>query len=260
MGTNQPPRSLGGSPNAGQEGSTRSRRILLVDDQPFFLAMGQNMLRGGGYEVQTAPGGLEAVKVARATQPDAILLDVEMPGIDGFETCRRLKANPVTAAIPVAMLTATLDHLLTKKAYEVGAEATIPKGASAVQLRNLLTVILKAAGNRRTAPRALVALAVEYEHSERVTAAETLDLTEDGMFIKTPTPPNVGALVNLRFALPGGPRWECSAWVAWKRRPEEDHPYPPGMGVQFVDLPPEAQAALAAFVADRAAPDRSRLA
>ena len=247
MGTYQTLNSLEGFPKPGPESSTRPRRILLVDDQPFFLAMGQNMLRGAGYEIQTAPSGSEAIKRARATLPDVILLDVEMPDMDGFETCRRLKANHVTAAIPVAMLTATLDQRLTQKAYKVGAEATIPKGASAAQLRNLLQVILKTAESRRAAPRVLVAIAVEYEHGEHVTSGETLDLTEDGMFIKTSSPADVGTLLILRFALPGSPRWECSARVAWKRRPEDDHVYPAGMGVQFLDLQPEARAAIVAF-------------
>ena len=249
MGTYQTPSPLGGSPRPGQAVSAPPRRVLLVDDQPFFLTMGRNILRGGGYEVHTAPSGPEALKLARATRPDAILLDVEMPGMDGFETCRRLKADPVTEAIPVAMLTATLDPRLNQKAFKAGAEATIMKSVSAARLLNLLQVVLKTVGDRRVAPRALIALAVEYEHSERVGSGETLDIAQDGMYIKTPTPAAVGALLLLGFALPGGPRWECSARVVWKRRPEDDHPYPPGMAVQFLDLQAEARAAIAAFVA-----------
>lgn len=233
----------------GQESKAPPRRLLLVDDQPFFLTLGQNILRGAGYEVETTSSGSEAMKVARATRPDAILLDVEMPGMDGFETCRRLKADSITRAIPVAMLTGSLDPEVTKKAYEAGAGATIPKSASAARLLNLLRVFLRITRDRRLAPRALVALPVGYEHSGRVVSAETLDINEGGMFIKTPSPADVGDLVLLRFALPGGPRWECSARVLWTRRPEDDHPYPQGMGVQFLDLQAEARAAIAALVA-----------
>jgi uncharacterized protein (TIGR02266 family) len=224
----------------------------LVDDQPFFLTMGQAVLRGGRFEVHTAPGGAEALRAARATRPDAILLDVEMPGMNGFETCQRLKADPVTAAIPVATLTATQDSQLNQKAFTAGAEATILKSVSSERLLNLLKVVLMTARDRRTAPRVAAALAVEYVGGERAAAGETLNVSVGGMFIKTPRPADVGALLLLRFALPGSARWESSARVVWVRPPEEDHPYPQGMGVEFVDLPPDARAALAAFVAAQA--------
>ena len=232
------------------EGKGRpARRVLLVDDQPFFLVMGQAILRGGGYEVQTAPSGREALRVARATRPDAILLDVEMPGLNGFETCRRLKADPVTAAIPVAMLTATLDPQLNEKAFQSGAEATILKGVSAARLLNMLQVVLTTARRPRAASRADVALPVEYESAGEVVSAETLNLSADGMFIKTPSATAPGTLLHLRFGVPGAARWECCARVVWTRDPGEKHPYPSGMGVQFVDLAAEARAAIVAFVA-----------
>lgn len=252
MGTSQTPDVGGGSPRPGQESGALPRRILLVDDQPFFLTMGQAMLRGGGYEVHTAPGGAEALKAARVTRPDAILLDVEMPGMDGFETCQRLKADPVTAAIPVAKLTATQDRQLNQKAFKAGAGATILKSVNSARLLNMLRVVLTTARDRRTAPRVAAALAIEYEDAERAAAGETLNVSPDGMFIKTPRPADMGALLLPRFSLPGSPRWECSARVVWVRPPEGDHPYPEGMGVQFVDLPPDARAALAAFVAAKA--------
>ena len=141
----------GTRPTSGQAAAP-VRRVLLVDDQPFFLAMGQNILRGGGYTVQTAVGGAEALEIVRKNPPDAILLDVEMPGMDGFQTLRRLKGNPATQAIPVAMLTATLDPKLNQKAFQAGAEATILKSVSAQRLLNMLQVILTT--ERATEPMA----------------------------------------------------------------------------------------------------------
>ncbi len=141
----------GTRPTSGQAAAP-DRRVLLVDDQPFFLAMGQNILRGGGYTVQTAAGGAEALETVRKNPPDLILLDVEMPGMDGFQTLRRLKGNPATQAIPVAMLTATLDPKLNQKAFQAGAEATILKSMSAQRLLNMVQVILTTA--RATEPAA----------------------------------------------------------------------------------------------------------
>lgn len=139
------PSPSGARPKPGQASASPARRVLLVDDQPFFLAMGQNIVRAGGYAVQTAASGAEALELARTAPPDLILLDVEMPGMDGFQTLGRLKANPATAAIPVAMLTATLDPKLNQKAFQAGAEATILKSMSGARLLNMLQVVLTTA-------------------------------------------------------------------------------------------------------------------
>ncbi len=120
------------------------KRVLLVDDQPYFLAMGRQMLQGGGYAVQTAASGAEALELARTVSPDLILLDVQMPEMDGFTTCQRLKANPATAAIPVVMITATQDPTLNRRAFQAGAEATISKSVGAERLLNVLQVTLAA--------------------------------------------------------------------------------------------------------------------
>ena len=246
MGSDQAPAVDRCNPNA--DGPALSRRLLLVDDQPFFLAMGQTVLRAGGYEVRTAASGPEALRAARAAPPDAILLDDEMPGMDGYETCRRLKADPATAGIPVAMLTASVDPQLNRKAFQVGADVTILKAVSTARLLNMLQVVLTTARGRRTDSRAEVALSVEYEDAGGVAAAETVNLSADGMFIKTPTPAAVGTTLLLRFAVPGSQRWQCSARVVWAWRGEGQHASPPGMGIQFLNLPPEARAAIRAFV------------
>ena len=123
-------------------------RILLVDDQPYFLALARNLLAPEGYEVQTASSGAEALQAAPAGRPEIILLDVEMPGMDGFETCRRLKANPSTAGIPVVFLTASLDPKLKERAFEAGAQAAYLKAISPDRLQAILRDVLTAARAR----------------------------------------------------------------------------------------------------------------
>ncbi|MEN2789294.1 EAL domain-containing protein [Sphingomonas oligophenolica] len=86
-----------------------SRTVLIVDDNPVNLAVVVDHLEDHGFEVTVAQGGEEALKRAAFGQPDLILLDVMMPGIDGFETCRRLKADPATRDIPVIFMTALSD-------------------------------------------------------------------------------------------------------------------------------------------------------
>jgi CheY-like chemotaxis protein len=114
----------------------------LVDDQQFFLTFARDMLAPGGYKVETASSGPQALAMAQTSRPDAILLDVEMPGMDGYETCRRLKANPMTADIPVAFLTTSLDPKLKQRALEAGGAAAFVKALSPDRLQGILGSIL----------------------------------------------------------------------------------------------------------------------
>src|ERR1700710_2941368 len=79
--------------------------ILIVDDMPANLGLVVDSLADQGFRVLVALDGLEALERAAFSQPDLILLDVKMPGIDGYETCRRLKSNSETSDIPVIFMT-----------------------------------------------------------------------------------------------------------------------------------------------------------
>ena len=81
-------------------------KILLVDDTPDNLRVLRQTLEAEGYNILAATSGETALRIARNAQPDLILLDVMMPGMDGFETCRRLKGEAVTQEIPVVFVTA----------------------------------------------------------------------------------------------------------------------------------------------------------
>ena len=85
-------------------GSSHARILIVDDDQGAVLVLSQR-LSSWGYEVLTAPSGEEALRVVEEVRPDLVLLDVMMPGMDGWEVLRRMKADPATRSIPVAMLT-----------------------------------------------------------------------------------------------------------------------------------------------------------
>jgi len=80
-------------------------RILVIDDRERTVRVVQRLLEKEGYEVFTALDGVSGLMKARGEKPDLIILDIMMPGMDGYEVCRRLQRNPVTARIPVLMLT-----------------------------------------------------------------------------------------------------------------------------------------------------------
>lgn len=98
-----------------------SRRILAVDDEPHILKLVSFSLKARGFEVIEATDGLSAIEVAEREQPDLVLMDVMMPALDGYEACRRIKANPKTAHIPVVMLTAKTQVAEQKTGLDAGA-------------------------------------------------------------------------------------------------------------------------------------------
>ena len=119
-----------------------SAKVLIVDDQLFFITMARNILQAKGYTVLSALSGEEGIQEARRSRPDLIILDVEMPGLDGIATCARLKKHPNLKDIPIVILTATLDPQLNLRAFQAGAEATILKASSAERILNMVKVIL----------------------------------------------------------------------------------------------------------------------
>jgi two-component system cell cycle response regulator len=112
-------------------------RVLVVDDTPLNVKLLTLRLEYEDYIVNTAANGLEALAKIEADKPDIVLLDVMMPGLDGFETCRRIRANPATAHIPVVMVTALRDVDDLVRGFEAGADdfLTIPVNSLALIAR-----------------------------------------------------------------------------------------------------------------------------
>jgi len=101
--------------------------ILIVDDNPVNLDILFHYLDEAGFEVFVAEDGESALEQAKYTAPDIILLDVMMPGIDGFETCRHFKANPKTKEIPIIFITALTNNTDKVMGFEAGAVDYITK-------------------------------------------------------------------------------------------------------------------------------------
>ncbi|HEY9608287.1 response regulator [Allocoleopsis sp.] len=107
--------------------TTEKGVILIVDDTPTNLEVLLDFLENSGFKVRVAEDGESAIEGAEYAPPDLILLDVLMPGIDGFETCRRLKANPATQDIPVIFMTALTDTVDKVRGLNLGAVDYITK-------------------------------------------------------------------------------------------------------------------------------------
>ncbi|MCO4745906.1 MAG: response regulator [Proteobacteria bacterium] len=109
--------------------------ILVIDDDRNNLRVASDLLDTAGFAVRAARDGATGIKRAKASPPDLILLDVQMPGIDGFETCRRLVGDPETAEIPVVFMTALTGTEDKVRAFEAGAVDYVSKPFEFAELR-----------------------------------------------------------------------------------------------------------------------------
>ncbi|MDP2157928.1 MAG: response regulator [Nitrospirota bacterium] len=123
---------------------TKKPKILIVDDEEKNLKLMGIILQSYGYDFQTASNGLEALEKTKEYSPDMIFLDIMMPEMDGYETCRRLREDPATKFIPVVMVTALGDQEARNKGLEAGANDFLTKPVDkteiAIRAKNLLRV------------------------------------------------------------------------------------------------------------------------
>jgi DNA-binding response OmpR family regulator len=118
-------------------------RILVVDDEDYIQHILNFSFSAEGYEVVTAGDGEEAIKKARSSKPDVIVLDIMMPKMDGYEACKKLKADPTTKTIPVILLTAKGRDVDRKLGTEAGADDYVVKPFSPGRLIERVEGMLK---------------------------------------------------------------------------------------------------------------------
>jgi DNA-binding response OmpR family regulator len=113
-------------------------RIMIVDDDPQIRSLVWMMLKRAGHIPLEAQDGETALEEIRKERPDLVLLDIMMPGMDGWEVCKRIKSNGLTRDIPVAMFTVKSAEEDERKSFECGADAHLTK---LLNMRELLETI-----------------------------------------------------------------------------------------------------------------------
>jgi putative two-component system response regulator len=128
---------------------TTPATILIVDDDESSRELAVMALEGDGYQLIVAASGPEALALAKAHLPDLMLLDVMMPGIDGYEVCRKLRVTTRTAEMPILMITALDDRQSKLQGIEAGADDFISKPFDRIELRARVRTITRLNRYRR---------------------------------------------------------------------------------------------------------------
>jgi DNA-binding response OmpR family regulator len=115
-------------------------KILVVDDEPHMVKLVQANLQAAGYEVVSAMDGNQALEAAQSEMPDLIILDIMLPGVDGYEVCRRIREY---SAVPVLMLTARGSEMDLVRGFDVGADDYLVKPFSVNELLVRVRAVLK---------------------------------------------------------------------------------------------------------------------
>jgi CheY-like chemotaxis protein len=125
-----------------QESETTAAMVLVVDDSPDARAMYGEYLRFCGFQVVTAKNGIEALEAAHAEWPAIIVMDLAMPQMDGWEAIRQLRADPLTAEIPIVALSAHAFGDATTRAREAGADFCLSKPCLPPQVARVVRAML----------------------------------------------------------------------------------------------------------------------
>lgn len=124
-------------------GQADTQRVLVVDDEADIIDLAALYLEGEGFEVQRASSGTEALDAVREEPPDLVILDIMLPGIDGWEVCRRIRA---TSSLPIIMLTARGDPIDRVVGLELGADDYIVKPFHGRELVARVRAVLRRSG------------------------------------------------------------------------------------------------------------------
>lgn len=151
-----------------------SKRLLVVDDEPNLLRAVAAVLRSDRFEISTARSGHEALVLVAANQPDLIVSDVRMPGMNGFELARRLRSTPSYSLIPIVFLTAKSDIDDRIEGFRAGVDAYLTKPFEPSELIAVIDSIL----NRVERTRSAIAHLVGREETEETIRTYDDDLTE----------------------------------------------------------------------------------
>ncbi len=181
-------------------------KILLVDDVRVFLEFERPFFERAGCEVLTASSGSDALRMVRAENPHIVLLDYEMPDMNGDEVCRKIKEDPARRHIPVLMITSHGGADVAERCRRAGCTDVIVKPISGRDLLDRVVRILQIPYRVHLRTRVVMEVAIGVSGDAIAVLGYSENVSEGGMLVETPEPLEAGAAARLDFALPPSAR------------------------------------------------------
>ncbi|MCL4478368.1 MAG: response regulator [Deltaproteobacteria bacterium] len=208
-------------------------KILLVDDMRNFLDLEVSFLKRAECKIITAKDGAEALKLAKIEKPDIVLLDLEMPRMNGIECCRIIKSDPSLKKLPVVMVTST-DR--KAEALKAGCDDFVRKP---INESSFLEEIKKFVNIKiRKEDRYNITIEVKYEHKDKLISAFTKDMSYSGVSIITNDMISLNTVLPISLILNVNGKAEthkCKARVMRTFKEETDGRAIQGVGLEFVE-------------------------
>ena len=218
--------------------------VLIADDLKFFLEIEKSYLQRGGFEVLTATSGEEAVDIAQKRQPNLVLLDLEMPKMDGVAACAAMRKVASLQATPIIIMSATGTPQNRERCLKAGCTEFVIKPEKPDELLGIVARILSI--KKREAKRITVVFNVTGTHASRQVVGQAKDLGEKGLLLETSTAISVGSVLELEFYLPGTrSQVKVKAKVVRAGKTPEGAPQ---AGIEFIDLSQADQEAILDYV------------
>jgi len=178
-------------------------KVLLVDDVRVFLEFERPFFERSGCEILTATSGTEALRLVKEQKPHIVLLDYEMPGMNGDEVCRRIKEDPATRHIPVLIVTSHKEPSVLEKCRRAGCTDFVVKPVTGRDLLEKVVKLLQIPYRVHVRTRVNIEVSMGVTGEAVSVLGYSSDLSEGGMMVETVEPIDTGAKVGVVFKLSG---------------------------------------------------------
>jgi uncharacterized protein (TIGR02266 family) len=211
-----------------------SVKVLLVDDVRLFIEFERPFFERAGCSILTATSGDDALRIVREEKPHIVLLDYEMPGMNGDEVCRRIKESEATKHIPVLIVTANRTREIQTRCVRAGCTDFVTKPVSGRELLDKVVKILEIPYRVHLRTRVSMEVALGVGGESIALTGYSEDISEGGIYVETLEPVEAGAPVRIVFTLPGQARpVEVAAEVVRVSRLKDGGRY--GVGLRFLE-------------------------